>query len=82
VKIASVVTPPRAKVRRIEDLALSHRETRGMKLSGSRFSRATPVVVRTIVSEPPELLPEELAHNVYNRDGLGPYSETRGRLFA
>ncbi len=81
-RVASIVYPPRARVRRIEDLAPAHRETRGMKLSGSRFSRATPVVVRTIAQVDQELPTEELARNVYRRDGLGAYSETRGRMFA
>jgi hypothetical protein len=78
----SIVSPPRASVRRIEDNAIPRKETRGEKLSGNRFSRATPVQVRRIGEDKPDILAEELARNTYRHDGLGPYSELRGRLFA
>jgi len=78
----SIVTPPRASVRRIEDSAIPRKDTRGTKLSGNRFSRATPVQVRRIEESPPVATPATVARNTYRHDGLGPYSELRGKLFA
>ena len=77
----SIVTPPRAHVRRIEDNAIPRKDTRGEKLSGSRFSRATPVQVRRIDEDKAAATPATVARNTYRRDGLGAYSEIRGKLF-
>lgn len=78
----SIVTPPRAHVRRVEDSAIPRKETRGAKLSGHRFSRATPVVVRRIGEDKPVATPATVARNTYRHDGLGPYSELRGKMYA
>ena len=78
----SIVTPPRAYVRRVEDNAIPRAETRGVKLSGNRFSRATPVVTRRIGEDKPDITAEDLARNTYRHDGLGPYSELRGKMYA
>jgi hypothetical protein len=80
-RISGVVTPPAARVRRVDDYAVPRKVTRGEKLSGSRWNRATPVVVRRIDDTTPDTItPEELARNTYRIDGLGPYNELRGRL--
>jgi hypothetical protein len=80
-RISGVVTPPKARVRRVEDYAVPRKVTRGEKLSGSRWNRATPVRVRRIEDTTPDTItPAELARNTYNADGLGPYNEIRGRL--
>jgi hypothetical protein len=80
--ISSVVTPPNKRTRRIGDYAQPRKSTRGLPLKGNRFSRATPVVVRRIEDTAPEITTAQLAENTYRADGLGPYSETRGRMFA
>ena len=78
----SIVSPPQRAVRRIEDNAIPSKYTRGTKLSGNRFSRATPVQVRRIEESPPVATPATVARNTYRHDGLGPYSELRGKMFA
>ena len=82
-RISGVVTPPNKRTRRIEDYAQPRKSTNGQPLKGNRFSRATPVVVRRIGDETtPDITPEQLQRNTYRNDGLGPYSELRGRIFA
>ena len=80
--ISGVVTPPNKRTRRIEDYAQPRKSTNGQPLKGSRFSRATPVQVRRIEDTTPDITPAQLAENTYRQDGLGPYSELRGRLYA
>lgn len=80
--ISGVVTPPNKRTRRIEDYAQPRKSTNGQPLKGNRFSRATPPVVRRIGDTAPDITPAQLAENTYRHDGLGPYSELRGRLFA
>jgi hypothetical protein len=82
VRVSSIITPPRQKVRTIEDLAPLHRETRGLKLRGTRWNRSTPVVIRRIDPKVIQISREKSIKNTYDSDGLGPYSETRGKLFA
>jgi hypothetical protein len=82
-RISGVVTPPNKRTRRIEDYAQPRKSTNGQPLKGNRFSRATPVVVRRIGdATTPDITPAQLAENTYRQDGLGPYSELRGKLFA
>lgn len=81
-RISGVVTPAGTKTRRVDDYAVPRKHTRGEPLKGNRFSRATPVVVRRIESDATPATPARLAENTYRNDGLGPYSELRGRLFA
>lgn len=81
-RISGVVTPPNKRTRRIDDYAQPRKSTRGLPLKGHRFSRATAVVVRRIEDTAPDITPAQLAENTYRQDGLGPYSEIRGRLFA
>lgn len=78
----SIARPNRAPVRRVGDYAIPRKSTRGVKLTGSRFNRATPVVTRYIETPKAQATGERLARNVYRGDGLGPYSETRGKLYA
>jgi hypothetical protein len=81
-RISGVVTPPNKRTRRIDDYAEPRKSTNGQPLKGNRFSRATPPVVRRIGDTAPEITPAQLHRNTYKNDGLGPYSELRGRLFA
>ena len=80
--ISGVVTPPNKRTRRIEDYAQPRKSTAGQPLKGNRFSRATPVIVRRIGDTAPDITPAQLHRNTYRNDGLGPYSELRGKLFA
>lgn len=81
--ISGVVTPPNKRTRRIGDYAQPHKSTAGQPLKGDRFSRATPVKVRRIGDDTThEITPATLARNTYRKDGLGPYSELRGKMFA
>lgn len=82
-RISGVVTPPNKRTRRIEDYAQPRKSTAGQPLKGNRFSRATPPIVRRIGdATAPEITPAKLAENTFRNDGLGPYSELRGRIFA
>jgi hypothetical protein len=81
-RTSGVVTPPNKRTRRIEDYAQPRKSTAGQPLKGNRFSRATPVVVRRIGETAPDITPAQLHRNTYRNDGLGPYSELRGRIFA
>ena len=76
----SIAKPTRTPVRRVEDCAIPRKSTRGVKLTGGRFNRATPVVSRYVETTP--ATPVDIPANVYRADGLGPYSEIRGKLFA
>jgi hypothetical protein len=78
----SIAKPTRTPVRRIGDYAIPRKDTRGQKLTGNRFSRATQVVTRYIDTPRQPAQQPELTRRVYRGDGLGPYSETRGKLYA
>jgi hypothetical protein len=78
----SISRPNRTPVRRVDDYAIPRKETRGVKLTGSRFSRATPPVTRYIDNAQAPATGSRLVRNTYRGDGLGPYSETRGKLYA
>jgi hypothetical protein len=81
--ISGVVTPPNTRTRRIDDYAVPRKRLAdGTKLTGTRWNRATPPVVRRITTDTAPATPETVARNTWRKDGLGPYSETRGRMFA
>lgn len=81
-RISGVVSPQGTKCRRVDDYAVPRKHTRGQKLTGSRWSRATAPVVRRIGEDTTPITPEQVAANTWKRDGLGPYSEIRGKMYA
>ena len=77
----SIARPKRAPVRRLSDSATPRKFTRGVKLTGTRFNRATPPRTR-YVAPVPVANRETVRANTWRNDGLRAYSDTRGRLFA